>query len=178
MFTRIDNFLYRRVANATGCWFNHVGVVVDDTPGAELVAESTVPFVKKTPLDKFIANSAGGTYAVRRLPRDLSPEERTAIQAAADRRLGLLYHLGFDFGSRRQFCSKFAHEVYREALGIGIGRVETFREVLAAQPKTSTCFWRLWFFGFIPWTRLTVTPASEFEDAQLVTKTQLQPHIQ
>ncbi len=169
VFTRIDNFLYRRVAAASGCWFNHVGVVVDATPGAERVAESTVPWVKITPLPQFIAKSAGGSYAVRRLPRDLSEEDQAQIWVAAWRRLGRLYHLGFDLDSRRQFCSKFVHEVYLEALDIRLGRTETFQELISARPETSTRFWRLWFFGFIPWERRTITPASEYADPQLVT---------
>jgi len=144
-------------------------VVVDATPGAEIVAESTVPFTRLTPFARFVAKSANGAHAVRRLPRDLSEEDQAQIWVAAWRRLGRLYHLGFDLDSRRQFCSKFVHEVYFEALDIRLGRVETFQELIAARPETSTRFWRLWFFGFIPWERRTVTPASQYHDPQFIT---------
>jgi hypothetical protein len=75
--------------------------------------------------------------------------------------MGRWYHLGFNYDSRRMFCSKFVHEVFREALGVEIGTVQTFGELLECKPDQALGFWKLWFFGRIPWTRRTVTPASQ-----------------
>ena len=74
--------------------------------------------------------------------------------------MGIWYHLGFDLDSPRQYCSKFVHEVYRDAMGISLGKVETFRELLDANPGSPLSFWKMWFLGRIPWDRRTVTPAS------------------
>lgn len=91
------------------------------------------------------------------------------LHDAASRRMGTLYHLGFKYESPRQFCSKFVYDCYREALDVRIGRLETFRELLASNPDSPLWFWRLWFWGRIPWERRTISPASQLEDEQLVT---------
>jgi len=91
------------------------------------------------------------------------------LQEAAQKRMKRLYHLGFKYDSKRQFCSKFVYEVFKEALNIEVGQLETFRDLLNKNPNVSKRFWKLWFFGFIPWKRLTVTPASQLESPKLET---------
>ena len=79
---------------------------------------------------------------------------------AAVRRMGTLYDTGFNVNSRRQFCSRFVREVIQEATDIQIGEVETFAMLLRRNSDPRLAFWRLWYFGRIPWQRCTVTPAS------------------
>jgi len=79
----------------------------------------------------------------------------------------VLYDTGFDLRSSRQFCSRFAREILLEAADIQVGRVQTFGELYSHQPHARLMFWKLWFFGRIPWARETVTPASLLEDACL-----------
>lgn len=160
VFIRVNNPLYRRVAEATASWTSHVGVIVDATPGRELVAESTVPRSKISPLDKFLRRSEAGIYAIKRAKRGLSEGEKERVKAEACRRLGVFYHLGFNFDSRRQFCSKFVYEVLRSGAGLEVGEIETFRTLLAKNSGTPQWFWRLWYFGWIPWERRTITPAN------------------
>jgi hypothetical protein len=82
------------------------------------------------------------------------------LHQLAARREGIFYDTGFDLHSRRQFCSRFVHEVIEEATGVRVGEVETFSQLLAKQPDANVRFWRFWYFGHIPWSRETVTPAS------------------
>ncbi|MDB5815614.1 MAG: hypothetical protein JWN23_2731 [Rhodocyclales bacterium] len=84
-------------------------------------------------------------------------------------RLGILYHPGFKLRSKRQFCSKFVHEVYAEALAEELGSIETFDELLRKNPAVPTGFWRLWFFGRIPWSRETITPTSLYRSPRMRT---------
>jgi hypothetical protein len=58
-------------------------------------------------------------------------------------------------------------EVLHEATGTLVGEVESFSALLARNPATDVGFWRLWFFGRIPWERRTVTPASLLESPHL-----------
>ncbi len=51
-------------------------------------------------------------------------------------------------------------EVLLQATGVEVGRVETFQQLLAGAPQADVGFWRVWYFGSIPWQRETVTPAS------------------
>lgn len=168
VFIRVTARPFREVADATGSWTNHVGVIVD-TGGAEpLVAESTFPLSRRTPLSDFVARSEGGRVAVHRLASPLSAEQAQRVREAADRRMGVFYDTGFDLQSQRQFCSRFVREVLAEATGVTLGEVETFAHLLARRPDTNLGFWRAWYFGRIPWQRRTVTPASLLLSRELV----------
>ncbi|BBB26202.1 YiiX/YebB-like N1pC/P60 family cysteine hydrolase [Amphritea japonica] len=172
LFISIDAFLYKQVARGTGSWSSHVGFAIKED-NQWLVIESKVPVVSKTPLRKFLSRTCNGEVSVRRLKAPLTTAEITQLKQSADKLAdslsSKLYHLGFDFNSKRQFCSKFVHLVYQDALGIKLGKVETLRQLLNDNPQASVRFWRCWFFGFIPWKRQTLTPASQLKDPQLDT---------
>ena len=169
VFIRVTARPFREVADATGSWTNHVGVVVD-VPGRGLqVAESTVPFARLTPVADFVARSDHGRVAVRRLGAPLTPAQAAAGGAAAARRLGTRYDTGFDLHSGGQFCSRFVREVLAEATGETVGEVQTFAALLRARPDAPLGFWQAWFFGRIPWQRETVTPASQLHSPRLAT---------
>jgi len=175
VFVSTPSFLYRRVARATGSKASHVGIVFRDAARGWVVAESAVPRARYRPLDRFLARSDESWFVVRRLGRELSAEEIEKLRAACDARMGRWYHTGFNFDSARTFCSKFVHEVYREALGVDIGTVETFSELLHRNPEEKLGFWKWWFFGRIPWSRRTVTPASQLNSPALRTVAQSAP---
>jgi|SRR5579864_8772525 len=167
VFIRISNFLYRRVAEATGSWISHVGLIDRQEEGEWLVAESTFPFSRYTPLTMFLRRSEKGKCAFMRLKTPPNSSTHSKLQAEARQRLRKMYHLGFDFDSRLQFCPKFVFEVYRDALGVDIGAVETFRDLLNKQPDSPKAFWKIWFLGQIPWDRRTVTPESQYRSELL-----------
>ena len=169
IFIRIRNALYRKVAETSRSWESHTGILFRNPDGAWTVAESTIPFSKFTPLEKFLTHSEGGRFLVRRLRGGLSQAEVLRLRAAAGRRMGILYHLGFRYDSPRLFCSKLVHDSYLEATGREVGHMETFRELLAANPVAPLWFWRIWFLGRIPWERRTVTTTSELQSPILVT---------
>jgi len=106
---------------------------------------------------------------VARLQDPLDSRQRNRIAAAARRRSGVLYDTGFDLHSRRQFCSRYVREVLMEATGTAVGDVESFFSLLARNPDADLRFWRLWYFGRIPWSRQTVTPASLLASPRLRT---------
>jgi hypothetical protein len=160
VFTRIGTYPFRKVAEATGTWTNHVGIVLDVLGNEPLIGESRFPFSGSTTLARFVARSAGSRVAVLRLPTPLTPAQQVAVVAAAAQRAHVFYDTGFDARSRRQFCSRYVREVLQDGAGIEVGRVETFKELLASAPQADVGFWRAWYFGSIPWQRETVTPAS------------------
>lgn len=166
VFILIDNPLYRRVANASASWTNHVGIVIDIDGAEPVIAESRVPVSGCTTLSRYLARSASGRVAVRRLS---AQPDATAIAAAARKRMGRLYHTGFNLDSSRQFCSKFVREVLLEATGQAVGEVQCFSALFASNPQADLRFWRWWYFGNIPWQRRTVTPASQLHSPLLHT---------
>lgn len=168
LFISIDALLYKQVARGTGSWCSHVGFAVQER-GEWFVLESAVPVVRRTPLRSFLSKTCGSEVAVRRLQGGVTPQQVSRLKAEADKRMGTLYHLGFKFDSGRQFCSKFVHECFRDALGVELGRVETLEQLLDSNPQASVGFWRCWYLGLIPWQRRTVTPASQLADPSLDT---------
>ena len=167
VFIRIAFRPFAEVAVVTDTWTNHVGVVVDVSGAQPLVAESAFPFSRITTLSRFVARSGDRRFAVTRLNEELTPAEQTQVTAAARRRLGILYDTGFDLHSRRQFCSRFVREVLQEGAGRSVGQIETFAHLLASHPGAHLSFWKVWYFGRIPWTRETVTPASVLRSPQM-----------
>jgi hypothetical protein len=167
VFTRIDVLPFREVAAATGTWTNHVGVVIGRDGPMPLVAESTFPRARITPMDDFVRRSQDGRVAVLRLSTALDAAAEARVKAAAERRLGVLYDTGFDLHSRRQFCSRFVHEVIEEAVGEPVGEVQTLAELFERNPQARLAFWRAWYLGSIPWSRQTITPASLLSNPRL-----------
>lgn len=160
VFTCVAAFLFQSISRASLCWSNHVGIIVGHNGNDYLVAESCVPLSKTTTLTKFVRRSQHQHYAIRRLTTPLTEQQKLAICEQVPPRLNILYHTGFKFDSKRQFCSKFVYEIYRDALQIELGKIETFNDLINANPNAKLTFWKLWFFGKIPWHRKTVTPAS------------------
>jgi hypothetical protein len=169
LFSSIPNFLYRRVAKATGSNASHVGIAFYDPHAGWLVSESAVPTVRYSSIADFISRSDKGWLVVRRMRGGLTSHQVISLRHECDKRMGGLYHLGFDYLSSRQFCSKFVYQTYAAALGVEIGALESFRTLLNNLPDTPLWFWRLWFLGRIPWMRLTVTPASQLISDRLET---------
>jgi len=160
VFIRVPAGPFKEVADATLSWTNHVGVVVA-TEGAEpLVAESTFPLSRFTSLSRFVARSEGQRVAVSRLIEPLTAQQQWQLYVAAHKRLGVLYDTGFNLRSGRQFCSKYVRGVLAEATGQELGDVESFSTLLSHNPQVNLAFWKVWYFGRIPWQRETVTPAS------------------
>ena len=80
VFTRIGGLPFRHIADVTGTWTNHVGIVVGFNRLGAIVAESRVPFSRRTRFKRFVRRSAQGRVAVLRLPRRLSDEEVALLQ--------------------------------------------------------------------------------------------------
>ncbi len=167
VFIRVSAKPFREVADATNSWTNHVGVVVDTSGAEPVLGESKFPLSRRTPLSEFVVRSAGGRVSVARLRAELTPQQRLQVAASADKRAGIWYDTGFNLHSRRQFCSRYVREVLIEATGTSVGEVETFSHLLADNPNAHVGFWRVWYFGSIPWDRETVTPASLLRSPEL-----------
>lgn len=167
VFTRIGAYPFRQVSLATGSWTNHVGIVVDVRDGQAMVGESRFPLCGTTTLERFVARSEGRRVALARLRTPLTAQQEIQLRQAAARRAGIPYDTGFDVYSRRQFCSRYVRELLQEAAGTSIGQIQSFHDLLSAQPDVKLGFWRTWYFGSIPWKRQTVTPASLMASPEL-----------
>lgn len=167
VFIQIPYYPFMKISEATRSWTNHVGIALKGENGRWMVAESRVPVVSTTSFRRFVGRSKNSRFAIRRYHGGLNVKQLAGLKRAMRQRKGRLYHTGFRLDSERQFCSKFVHEVYREGAGIEIGEVTDFHTLLKSNPKAGLGFWKLWFFGRIPWQRKTITPASLLESGEL-----------
>ena len=169
IFIAIPNYLYRKIATTTNSWVSHVGWVHSHIGHEYLIAESAVPFVRLTLLSKFVNRSDNGKIAIRRLILPITKRDIEKLTRETNIRIGSHYHLWVNYQSSGQFCSKFIYDVYKNALGIRIGHVQTFKSLLKQNPNQDLSFWRVWFWGFIPWDRKTITPDSQYKSECLET---------
>jgi hypothetical protein len=167
VFIRMGGPIFSNVAATTQTWTSHVGIIVDYGNGDWIVAESGIPFVRKTPLRRFLNRSQDQKFSIRRLKAEPTEAEKRAMLEFADSQMGRPYSLGFNLQSQETFCSKFVHDVVYASTHQSIGEVETFDRMLRENPHAPLWFWRAWFFGHIPWQRETITPASELQSPLL-----------
>jgi hypothetical protein len=167
VFVRIPKAPFTKVASTTSSWTNHVGIVSDVSGTEPIIAESRVPVSGATTWTKFVRRSDAGRVTVARLPASLSAQQQLKLQQAVASRQGIWYDTGFDLHSNRQFCSRYVREVLQEATGVALGEIENFTTLLQRNPQADRQFWRVWYFGAIPWQRETVTPASLLRDSRL-----------
>ena len=169
VFVEVPYKVFQYVSEASLCWSNHVGMIIGHDGQDYIIAESTIPLSRQTRLTAFVQRSRAQRYEIRRLQEGLSDNQKFALISWVFGKLNIPYHTGFKLNSRRQFCSKFVYELYRDAISIELGKIETFSELLQTNPQANLTFWRVWFFGNIPWQRKTVTPASLYYCPKLVT---------
>jgi hypothetical protein len=166
IFISIPSFLYRAIEKGTNSETSHVGILLKED-GQWMVAESRVPKSCLTPLEDFICRSNNSWFAVRRFKEGLTQELIRELKRSCEARYGVFYDFSFTFHSNKTFCSKFVYEVFKEACNIEVGALESFQTLINKNPKALTGFWKLWFLGFIPYKKLTVTPQSQFTDVNL-----------
>jgi hypothetical protein len=167
VFIRIPKPPFTKVADTTSSWTNHVGIVSDISGKEPVIAESRVPVSGETSWSKFVQRSDKGRVAVTRLPVPLDAQQQQKLRDAVAARHGIMYDTGFDLHSKRQFCSRYVREVLDEAVGVKLGEVEDFSTLLKRNPQADQTFWKVWYFGNIPWQRETVTPASLLRDGRM-----------
>jgi len=166
VFISNHNYLFRRVERDTKSWTSHVGVAFKNDLNQWVVYESTWPKSKITPLCDFIQRSYEGRVELKRFSSGLTSSQIRIMKMASTRQLGLLYDQGFDYtDDKKSFCSKFVYNTYL-AVSIEMGRLHNFQQVLDENPDLDLSFWNLWFFGQIPYERITISPAIQIRDPQ------------
>ncbi|MEO6875519.1 MAG: hypothetical protein ABI222_11940, partial [Opitutaceae bacterium] len=63
----------------------------------------------------------------------------------------------------------FVYQVVLESSGEQLGKVETLRTLFAQNSTLPVWFWKIWYFGRIPWERKTITPESQLQSPLLRT---------
>jgi hypothetical protein len=123
------------VQAATGSKYSHCGIVFI-REGKPFVFEAVQP-VKFTPADAWRERGKGGklvAYRLKRFDSGMSPQDRAALRKAAGRFAGLNYDLGFNWSDESIYCSELIWKVYKNALGIELCPLRTFRTFNLSDP--------------------------------------------
>ena len=167
VFLDIDNKIFENVAVATQTWTSHVGIAVYNE--GWYVVESAVLFSRETSLCEYLSRTEDERVEVRRLRKTLTQSQIEAVKEELASQMGIMYDTGFDYDANGLFCSKLVYDTFKNVLGIEVGEIKTFRQILGENPNGSLTFWKLWFLGFIPWERRTVTPKDQLVDPEFFT---------
>jgi hypothetical protein len=154
---------------ATASPYTHMGIVFVEDDGP-IVLEAVGP-VKLTPLGEWTRRGKDGRFVVKRLADAravLTADAVARLRDAADRYTGKPYDAHFRWSDERIYCSELVWKVYKEATGVEIGDIQTFREFDLSDPVVSGKIEER-FGDSIPMDEPVVTPASMFASKRLVT---------
>jgi hypothetical protein len=168
IFIDLPNPIFKQVAVSTQSWTSHLGLLLRADNGDWLVAESRFPRGILTHICSFINRSKHKKFEVKRYSGSLNALDISRLRSKALSQLDTIYDLGFDMDSDKQFCTKLVYQAY-QTIGIEVGQIQTFANLVGESADQSHLFWHLWFFGNIPWERRTLTPASQNRDSQFET---------
>lgn len=121
---------------ATHSRFSHVGLVHRE--GDRLFVYEAIGPVTLTPLSAFVARGEGHHVTVMRLKdRDarFTPDAVAKMRRAALRFRGRPYDFAFGWSDERIYCSELVYKVYREGLGVEVGRLQRLGDFDLSDPR-------------------------------------------
>ena len=154
------------IQRATHSPYSHVGVILlrDGKPHVfEAIAK-----VGYTPLDRWIARGARGEYVIKRLRRGLTGAETDRLRASAKPFAGRSYDPYFEWSDARIYCSELVWKMYRQALGVELGRRQKLREFDLKDPQVREKL-RERYGKLIPLEEPVISPAAVFDSPLLQT---------
>jgi len=170
LFIEKTSAIFDIITKTQNHWASHVGIAFKKNTDDWYVVESTIPKSRITPLCDYVRKGIETRVGIKRLHGGIESDEVEDLKESAESKLGVPYNLGFKFDAKKQFCSKLVYQSFMEALGVEIGRKQSFRDMLDETEYPEVMgFWRTWFWGFIPWGRVTVTPGTQYQDNDLDT---------
>ena len=148
--------------------YTHMGLIVLED-GVPFVYEAVGP-VKLTPLEEWTDRGIGGLYVVKRLSdaeERLTREALQELRAAGEKYAGRPYDLQFKWSDDRIYCSELVWKMYKTAVGLEIGALQTFGDFDLSSPEVLKKIQERYPDG-LPLDEVVISPASMFESELLV----------
>ena len=148
--------------------YTHMGVIFFDD-GSPVVYEAVGP-VKFTPLEEWIDRGVDGHFVVKRLAdadRRLTDAAIERLRAEGERYAGLPYDRLFEWSDDRIYCSELVWKMYKSALGLEIGELQTFRDFDLSSPEVLKAIRERYPEG-LTMDETVISPASMLESDELV----------
>jgi hypothetical protein len=153
---------------ATHSRYSHCGVVFLKA-GKPYVFEASTK-VKPSPFKRFVNKGDGKKFVIKRLKNAdslLTEDNRKKLEAEGRKFHGLPYDSFFGWGDDRIYCSELVYKIYRNALGIEIGKTVRLRDFDLSHPSVKAKLEER-YHGNIPMDEIVISPAAQFEDPNLI----------
>ena len=154
------------IQRATHSPYSHVGIVL--YRGDQPFVFEAIATVRYTPLADWIARGDRGRYVVKRLARQLTPEQAAQLRFAARQFEGKPYDLYFEWSDERIYCSELVWKMYRQALGVQLGTLQELREFDLTDPVVKAKM-RERYGSRVPLDEPVISPGAQFASPLLTT---------
>ena len=154
---------------ATNSKYSHMGIVYNQN-GKFFVYEAIQP-VKLTPLSDWINRGENKHYVVKRLKNAdsvLNDENLKKMKSIGEKFINKDYDLYFEWSDDRIYCSELVWKMYKEAIGIEIGKLEKLRTFDLSHEAVKQKI-KERYPDEIPYDEKVISPSAMFDSDQLIT---------
>lgn len=153
---------------ATQSQYSHCGIIYQK--GNEYFVFEAVQPVKLTPLKEWIARGKNQHYVIKRLKNAqsiLTPKVLVSMQKEGEKLRGKKYDIYFGWDDQRIYCSELVWKIYKRGANIEIGKLQRLRD-FDIENKLVRKKLKERYGDRIPLSEKVISPASIFEDSQLI----------
>jgi hypothetical protein len=150
------------IQKATRSRYSHMGIVYLRDQQA-FVFEAVEP-VKSTPLQEWIDRGEGGHFVVKRLKNAsevLNSDALDRMLEVGEALKGKHYDLYFEWSDDRIYCSELVWKVYKRALNLEVGELQTISDFDLSDPAVQVKVQERWS-GAPPSDETVISPAAMF----------------
>lgn len=153
---------------ATQSQYSHCSIIYQK--GKEYFVFEAVQPVKLTPLKEWIARGKNQHYVIKRLKNAqsiLTPKVLVSMQKEGEKLRGKKYDIYFGWDDQRIYCSELVWKIYKRGANIEIGKLQRLRD-FDIDHKVVRKKLKERYGERIPLSEKVISPASIFEDSQLI----------
>ena len=158
----------KAIQQATKSQYSHMGIIYQD--GSDFYVYEAIQPVQLTPLKKWIRRGKNNRYVVKRLKNHeelLTPKNLAKIKKTGQQYRGKPYDLLFDWSDEKIYCSELVWKIYKEALGIEIGKLQQLKDFDLSHPAVQKKLGER-YGNHPPLNATVISPESIFSSSKLV----------
>jgi uncharacterized protein YycO len=154
---------------ATGSKYSHMGIIY--LQGVNFYVYEAVQPVKLTKLSEWIDRGENRNYVVKRLKNSsaiLTPGNLSKMKSLGEKFNNKDYDLYFEWSDDKIYCSELVWKIYKEALDIEIGELETLKDFDLTNPIVKQKLQER-YGNNIPLDEIVISPATMYDSDKLKT---------
>lgn len=162
VFIKSQSAQSQALREGTGSEWTHVGILVDGK-----IAEETSG-LKLTEFTAFIAKSKNKEFKVFRhnkYEHSLDAKLRSLLS-----KYNKPYDIYFEWSNDKMYCSEFVYKLYVDLIGVGVGQLQTFRDMNLESPAVKELIKARYLKNKKPFNydETVITPVSQMRDSDLI----------